>query len=429
MAEEIQHSSKDRHLIAMNPLSLVKNESLVQRTFGDNLFDAYQATLHEPLEALKSIQRQRVLDGLPVWDLSMVNPDLAPPRVVLDRLLESVTKSTNHRYAVSRGVRRLREAFAAKYVNRFGVRIDPEREVCVCLGSKDATFHALRVLADRGDSVIVAAPAYPMHPSAIALTGARSIPWQVSSDPQEAANTLEALLKSSKARVVLVNYPSNPAGMVVSKEWWLQVGAVCARYEACIVNDFVYGEMCFSGHPAVSALTVGDVGARCVEVYSLSKAYNVPGWRVGALVGDAEIVSAVARVKSLADYGLFLPLQYAATVALTCQEDIARPTVQTYERRLKVLSSGLQKLGWNARMPEAGACLWAKYPEELMPENSGFTHSSIGVANKLLSLAGVVVTPGVVFGPNFDDRVRMAVVTTEERLRDVVRMIGEVSVR
>lgn len=409
----------------MNSLSLVKEESLVQSRFGDQLVDPYQATLHAPLESLKSIQRQRVLDGLPVWDLSMVNPDLAPPRVVLDRLLESVTKSTNHRYAVSRGVRRLREGFAVKYANRFGVSLDPEREVCVCLGSKDATFQALRVLVERGDSVIVAAPSYPIQPSAVALIGAQSVPWHVSVDPKEAGQTLEELLRASKARVVLVNFPSNPAGMVVSKEWWLEIGTICARYDASIVNDFVYGEMCFSGTPAVSALTVHEVGARCVEMYSLSKAYNLPGWRVGALLGDAEIVSAVARVKSLADYGLFLPLQYAATVALTCQEDIVRSTVQTYERRLKVLSVGLEKLGWNARIPKAGACLWAEYPQDILPPDADRTHRSIRVGHRLLSLAGVVVTPGVVFGPGFDHCVRMAVVTTEERLRDAIRTIGE----
>jgi alanine-synthesizing transaminase len=366
-----------------------------------------------------------VLDGLAVWDLSMVNPDLPPPRLVLDRLLESVTKPTNHRYAVSRGVRRLREGFAFKYSDTFGIKLDPETQVCVCLGSKDATFHALRALVEPGDAVVVAVPSYPAHPSAVALAGAHSVPWRLVEEPEMAAQTLAAVLQSSGARLVLLNIPSNPAGVVVSEDWWRAVGAVCAQYGATIINDFVYGEMCFSGKPAVSALRAADVGARCVEVYSLSKAYNLPGWRVGALVGDAEIVGAVSRLKSHSDYGLFLPLQYAAAVALTCTEDIVRPTVATYERRLKVLSSGIQRLGWSVAQPKAGACLWARYPAELSARVESEGSRSIAVARHLLATTGVVVTPGIVFGEEFDDYIRFAVVTTEERLRDVVRILDQ----
>lgn len=388
------------------------------------LIDPEQAQRFADLEEIRSIQHQRVLEGLPVWDLSMVNPDLAPPRVVLDRLLESVTKGTNHRYAVSRGVRRLREAFAAKYANRFETSLNPETQVCVCLGSKDATFHALRVLVRSGDTVVVAAPSYPAHPSAVALAGATPIPWQVSQDPAEAAQKLSAILKVSGSRVVLLNFPANPTGAVVSSDWWREIGRVCAAHDAVIINDFVYGEMTFSGVPAVSALSTLASGARCVEVYSLSKAYSVPGWRVGALVGDAEVVGAVSRIKSYADYGLFLPLQYAATVALTTSEDIVRPTTQVYERRLKVLAMGLQGCGWTVDGPKAGACLWAQYPVELTAGVAGGESRSLAIAKMLLRRSGVVVTPGIVFGADFDSYVRFAAVTTEERLREVVTMIG-----
>lgn len=388
------------------------------------LVDPRQARLHEALEELRSIQHQRVLDGQPVWDLSMVNPDLAPPRIVLDRLLESVTKGTNHRYAVSRGVRRLREAFAVKYSTRFGISLNPETQVCVCLGSKDATFHALRVLVKAGDSVVVAAPSYPAHPSAVALAGAVAIPWHVSYDPTEAAQKLSSLLVASRARVVLLNFPSNPSGAVVNRDWWREIGRVCAAHQATIINDFVYGEMTFSNEPAISALYSQESGARCVEVYSLSKAYSVPGWRVGALVGDAEVVSAVSRMKSYADYGLFLPLQYAATVALTTSEDIVRPTTQVYERRLKVLAAGLQGLGWKPRIPQAGACLWAEYPRPLVDDVEIGQSRSLSVANTLLRRCGVVVTPGIVFGEDYDAFVRVAAVTTEERLREVVTIMA-----
>jgi alanine-synthesizing transaminase len=353
----------------------------------------------------------------------MVNPDLAPPRQILDRLLESVTKISNHRYAVSRGVRRLREGFSVKYQNRFGCELDPEKQVCVCLGSKDATFHALRALLHAGDAVVVLAPAYPAHPSAVALAGGRAVSWEFSQDVKVASSSLEAVLKQSKAKVVLLNLPSNPLGLAVSEEWWQEIGGVCARAGVTILNDFVYGEMCFSGRRSASALKAASSGARCVEVYSLSKAYNVPGWRVGALVGDREVVAAVSRLKSNADYGLFLPLQYAAATALTSSEDLVGATVQTYERRLKVLSDGLRGLGWGMVQPEAGACLWAKYPASLAEQADGSRYHSIAVVQHILEHSGVVLTPGVLCGPDFDGWVRLAAVSNEERLRDVIRAL------
>lgn len=380
------------------------------------------------LKPLKDLQHERLLKGQPVLDLSMVNPDLPPPRAVIDRLLESVTKTSTHRYSVSRGVRRLREAFAEKYNAKFGVSLDPESGVCVCLGSKDATFHALRVLIHPGDSVIVAAPSYPAHLSAVTLVGGWTVPWHFSVDPFEAAKSLSLALDTSKAKAVLLNFPSNPAGSVVSAEWWAEVGAVCAARGVTIINDFVYGEMCFDGAVAVSALTAQAQGARVVEVYSLSKAYNVPGWRVGALVGDEKLVRAVARLKAHADYGLFLPLQYAAALALASKDDLVRPTVQSYERRIRVLTSGLTKLGWDVVEPKAGACVWARFPVGLHASAEGLSDSpSIRVAESLLSRAGVLAAPGRVFGEGCDEYVRFAAVVSEERMREVISCIASLS--
>ena len=377
------------------------------------------------LRSLKTLQHQMLVDGKQVFDLSMVNPDLAPPRAVLDRLLESVTKPLNHRYAVSRGVRRLREAFAAKYSTSFGVSLNPETEICVCLGSKDATYHAIKSLITVGDAVVVSSPSYPAHVSSVTLAGGVVVPWECSVEANEAAASLDRVLASSRARVVLLNFPSNPAGVVVSDEWWMAIADVCWRYGAAIINDFVYGEMCFSGEPAVSALKVRERGVRCVEVYSLSKAYNVPGWRVGALVGDTQTVQAVARWKSHSDYGLFLPLQYAASVALTAPQDLVRPTVMAYDRRLRVLATGLRKLGWDVQEPQAGACLWARYPEGLVPAGDGSASASVRVANELLAKSGVLVTPGIVFGEAWDGYVRFSAVVTEERMREVVSALSQ----
>jgi alanine-synthesizing transaminase len=393
---------------------------------GYRLVDPHQAWLQGELDQLRRLQQKRAVNGSPVWDLSMVNPDLAPPRPVLDRLLESVTKTSNHRYAVSRGVRRLREGFSHKYRNSFQREVDPDTQVCVCLGSKDATFHALRVLLNPGDVVIVPSPAYPAHPSAVALASGRCVYWDVPACAEKAAEDLSSLIESTKAKVLLLNFPSNPAGAVVSRQWWYEVGKVCAAHSVTVVNDFVYGEMCFSGQPAASSLCVADLGVRCVEVYSLSKAYNVPGWRVGALVGDRDVVAAVARIKSQADYGLFLPLQYAATQALVATEDIVAPTVKIYERRLRVLSAGLQDLGWDVVQPAAGACLWVQYPARFAVLGA-HEIKSVGVAKHLLNCAGVVVTPGALFGPSCDGWLRFAAVVNEERMRDVINAIRTLS--
>ena len=376
------------------------------------------------LRSLKTLQHQMLVEGKQVFDLSMVNPDLPPPRAVLDRLLESVTKPQNHRYAVSRGVRRLREGFAAKYANRFGVTLNPETEICVCLGSKDATYHALKSLITVGDPVVVSSPSYPAHVSSVTLAGGTVAAWEYSVDPNEAASSLDRLLSSTRARVALLTFPSNPAGAVVSEEWWGAVADVCWRHGVAIINDFVYGEMCFSGEAGVSALKTRERGVRCVEVYSLSKAYNVPGWRVGALVGDSQIVQAVARWKSHSDYGLFLPLQYAASVALTATQDLTRATVMAYDRRLRVLAAGLRRLGWQVQDPHAGACLWARYPADVVPSGEHHASASVRFATELLRQTGVLVTPGVVFGDAWDSYVRFSAVVTEERMREVVSAIS-----
>ena len=374
------------------------------------------------LRPLKDLQRQMLIDGRTVFDLSMVNPDLAPPRVVLDRLLESVTKTQNHRYAVSRGVRRLRDAFANKYATRFGINLNPETEVCVCLGSKDATYQALKSLLKPGDQVVVSAPSYPAHISAVTLAGGSVVSWSYSDDPAQAAASLTTLLETSGAKVVLLNFPSNPAGVVVSLEWWQAIAEVCKRFNAAVINDFVYGEMCFSGQPAVSALWMRERGVLCVEVYSLSKAYNVPGWRVGALVGSEQIVQCVARFKSHSDYGLFLPLQYAASVALTSTQDLVRSTVTAYDRRIRVLAIGLRRLGWTVVEPRAGACGWAKFPEDgfSTSQRESGASGSVAFATELPERTGVLVAPGVVFGDEYDTYVRFSAVVTEERMREVV---------
>jgi alanine-synthesizing transaminase len=254
------------------------------------------------------------------------------------------------------------------------------------------------------------------------------VPWVFPLEAKGAASALEEVVASRKPKVLVLNLPANPTGAVVGADWWQAVGAVCRRHDVIIVNDFIYGEMCFPGQSAASSLTARESGARCVEVYSLSKAYNVPGWRVGAIVGDSEVVRSVSRLKSHSDFGLFLPLQYAAAMALTVSEDVVRPTTAAYERRLKILSVGLKSLGWEVTDPKAGASLWCRYPHYLSPgpDDAG-EPASVKVAERLLREAGVLVTPGIVFGAEFDGFVRFAAVVPEERMRDVVSALRKLA--
>jgi alanine-synthesizing transaminase len=276
-----------------------------------------------------------------------------------------------------------------------------------------------------GESVVVGSPTYPAHAAAVALAGGRKVPWLLEADAERAAQSLQAVLQSSGSRVVLLNVPSNPSGLVVDAEWWRAIGEVCSRFGATVINDFVYGEMCFSGMPAQSALVMAAQGVSCVEVYSLSKSHNIPGWRVGALLGDARILSAVARLKAHSDYGLFLPLQHAAAFALTTPDDLVRPTVATYDRRIKLLSSGLKRVGWTVSEAKAGACVWAKFPAELgQAADSTIASRSVAVAHMLLTKHAVLVSPGVMFGDAFDDHIRFAAVVSEERIRDVISALS-----
>lgn len=382
-----------------------------------------QSNSIEAFDSIKDVHKEKVHRGEQVWDLSMVNPDMHPPRVLMDRLLEFVTKGNNHRYAVSRGVRRLREAFAIKYERKFEQVVNPESDVCVCLGSKDGIFNILRAAIVAGERVLIGAPSYPAHHSAVELAGGVSIAWQIPFDPHEAYVSLNEQLRVHRPRVLLLNLPANPSGAVVGYDWWAQVARCCAHHDVLLVNDFVYGEMCFSGEPAVSALVGRQYGARCVEVYSLSKAYNVPGWRVGGIVGDAEVVRSVAQLKAKADYGLFLPLQYAASFALSSEEELVAETARTYRRRLRVLMEGLQDVGCEMCEPQAGACLWTRLPErvKLGGQNSS---QSIDFAAALLASENIVVTPGILFGVEYDRWIRLAAVTSEERLREAARRMS-----
>jgi alanine-synthesizing transaminase len=371
----------------------------------------------DPLAELNALKLERLSRGGGLVDLSMINPDLPPPRYLLDKLVEATFKPQNHRYAVSRGIRKLREAFAVKYGTVFGVKLDPEEEVCVTLGTKDGLVSALRCLGRPGDAVAVAQPTYPAHLSAIQLAGGRPVFYELGNDGAELVSNIERVLESHRPNVLLLNLPNNPTGRVAHRSELESICRSAAAWGAVVINDFVYGDMVHRGEAAPSVLSISSDGPK-VEIYSLSKAYSVPGWRVGALVGPQAIVHQVARLKSHSDYGVFLPLQMAAAAGLGVSENLVAPLTRQYEHRARVLVDGLRRLGWRVELPAAGASVWAELPVDVA--------GSFEYVRQLLEEAGVFALPGKIFGAQWDRYVRFALVQGEERLREALQRMERV---
>jgi alanine-synthesizing transaminase len=375
----------------------------------------------DPLTDLNRAKLELVSAGRPLIDLSMINPDLAPPRFLLDKLLEATVKPANHRYAVSRGVRRLRESFALKYRAAFGVPRDPEREICVTLGTKDALVSVLRVLGSVGDVVALAEPTYPAHLSAVHLAGLQPCSFPLGDSGAALVANLERALQSQRCVAVLINLPNNPTGLVASADEMAAICRVARKHGAVVINDFVYGEMVFGGGSAPSILGCADGAEHAVEIYSLSKAYSVPGWRVGALLGPEAIVRQVARLKSHTDYGIFLPLQIAAAAALSAGADLTAVPTQQYAQRSQLLVAGLRRLGWETEPPRAGASVWARLPVEVRGRGAFWA------VERMLRRAELFALPGGLFGQRWGEYVRFAVVVSEERLREgVARLEGDI---
>jgi alanine-synthesizing transaminase len=366
-------------------------------------------------------KRQALMDGVDFIDLSMVNPDLSPPRIVVDRLLEAINQSGSHRYSSSRGIKKLREAFAERYARIFGVSLDAENQVCVTLGSKDGVLHALSAIMAIAPSsapvVLVGAPTYPAYRFVADYLGVSLATFDITQNENDMLGDIDRLAQSIQAPALLLNFPNNPTGISVSRGFYKGLAEIIKARSLYVVNDFTYGEMVYDGNPAVSLLSdlMGDVSDRVVESYSLSKVFSVPGWRVGGLLGSSRIVGEVARLKSRVDFGVFLPIQVAAVSALQSESEVVQANTETYQRRYRFLRDELSKLGWSVPEVNAGCCLWAASPDGMK-----FHHN---LAEDLL-LAGVAALPGAAFGKTFENFVRFALVTSESQLREVVNRIA-----
>ncbi len=369
---------------------------------------------------INKLRSEKRRAGDDVIDLGMGNPSDPPADVIVDKLAEAARDPRNHGYSEAWGLLNLRRDVAAKYYKQYGVHLDPEREVLTCLGSKEGFSHMCLALLGPGDSAIVPAPYYPPHLFAVALAGGNQILLEVM-DPDRflsnVAYTCQHLYPRPK--VLIVNFPHNPSTTVVEPGFYVEVVKLAKRYGFMVISDMAYADVTFDGYKTPSFLaTPGaiDVG---VEFTTMSKGYNMAGWRIGFCAGNPEMVRSLATIKSYYDYGMFQPIQIAAIVALRHTDAAVEAQSKVYQRRRDCLCEGLERIGWPVERPKATMFLWAKIPE---PWASQMT--SIEFAMKLLKEGDVVVSPGGGFGESGEGYVRMALVENENRLRQAVRQIG-----
>ena len=366
---------------------------------------------------LKAKARAR---GEDIIDFGMGNPDQPPPRHIVDKLVEAAQRNDTHRYSVSRGVPRLRKAICDWYARRYGVELDPETQAIVTIGSKEGLAHLALATVGPGDAVLVPNPAYPIHPYGFVIAGAdiRHVPLV---DGIDFFAELEKAIKDSwpRPKMLILNFPGNPTTQCVELEFFEKVIAIAREHEIWVLNDLAYADLCFDGYRAPSILQVPGATDIAVEFYSLSKSYNMPGWRVGFMCGNRVLVAALARMKSYLDYGMFTPIQVAAITALDGPQDCVDAIREMYRRRRDVLCEGLNSVGWQVEKPKATMFVWAPIPE-------AYRHmGSLEFSKKLLQEARVAVSPGIGFGEYGDDHVRFGLIENEHRTRQAIRGIRE----
>jgi alanine-synthesizing transaminase len=356
--------------------------------------------------------------GADVVDLGFGNPDLPSPPVAVEKLQEAAGKARNHRYSASRGIPNLRAAICERYARNYGVELDPERESIVTIGAKEGLSHLLWVLVEPGDVALVPAPSYPIHLFAPVLAGAAVA--QVAMGPEEdvLSNLAETFEHSRpRPRVVILSFPHNPTTTVVDAAFWQQVVDFAREREILVVHDFAYADIAFDGYRPPSILQAEGAREVAVELYSLTKGFSMAGWRVGFVVGNADVVAALGRLKSYLDYGTFQPVQIASIVALREAEEHVEWVRESYKGRRDALRDGLWRIGWPVPTPRATMFMWAPIPDAYRELGS---HE---FALHLLREAHVSVSPGAGFGPGGDGHVRFALVENEQRIAQAVRGI------
>jgi alanine-synthesizing transaminase len=368
---------------------------------------------------INALKYQKRRAGIDVIDLGMGNPTDVPEPGIIDKLCEAARDERNHRYSVSNGLFNLRREVAIRYERRHGVKLDPDREIIACLGSKEAFSHMCLALLGPGDTAIVPAPSFPIHVYSVALASANVLSAECT-EPDKFLSTIAHVAETlyPRPKVVVVNFPHNPTATVVERDFYVDLVALAKRFGFMVISDFAYGDVGFDGYQPPSFLSVPgavDVG---VETTTMSKGYNMAGWRIGFCAGNAEMIRALATIKGYYDYGIFQAVQIAAIIALRHGEESVQRQALEYQGRRDVLVDGLRRIGWQAESPRAGMFVWARYPEQWQ------TMGSIDFSMKLLEEAEIAVSPGRGFGEAGEGYLRLALVENEHRLRQAVRQIA-----
>ncbi|MBP8901587.1 MAG: alanine transaminase, partial [Thiobacillaceae bacterium] len=358
---------------------------------------------------LKMAARRR---GEDIIDFGMGNPDQPTPPHIVDKMIETARRGDTHRYSVSKGIPRLRKAICNWYKTRYGVDFDPEKEAIVTIGSKEGIAHLALATLDRGDIVLVPNPSYPIHIYGPVIAGAdiRHIPMVPGVN---FFDEMETAIRNHwpKPKMLILNFPSNPTTQCVELEFFEKIVAMAREYGILVVHDIAYADIVFDGYQAPSIMQVKGAKDVAVEFFTLSKSYNMPGWRVGFMVGNQRLCAALARIKSYHDYGTFTPIQVAAIAALEGPQDCVEDIRVMYQKRRDALVKGLNEVGWHVQAPKATMFLWTPIPEP-------YAHmKSLEFSKKVLADAKVAVSPGVGFGDYGDDHVRFALIENEHRTR------------
>jgi alanine-synthesizing transaminase len=359
-------------------------------------------------------------DGEDIIDFGMGNPDQPTPKHIVEKLVEVAQRDNTHRYSMSRGIPRLRKAICEWYRTRYEVALDFDTEAIATIGSKEGLAHLALATVGPGDAVLVPNPAYPIHPYGFVIAGAdiRHVPLVPGMD---FFTELEKAIRLSwpKPKMLVLNFPANPTTQCVELEFFEKVVAIAREHQIWVVHDLAYADLVFDGYQAPSILQVPGAREVAVETFSLSKSYNMPGWRVGFVCGCPELIAALARMKSYLDYGMFTPVQVAAIAALEGPQDCVKEIRDMYKRRRDVLCNGLNGMGWQVEKPKATMFVWAPIPEQYR------AMGSLEFCKKLLREARVAVSPGIGFGEYGDDHVRFALIENEHRTRQAIRGIRD----
>ena len=365
-----------------------------------------------------TLKREARARGEDIIDFGMGNPDQPTPQHIVDKLVETAQRGDTHRYSQSKGIPRLRRAICNWYKSRYDVELDPETEAIVTLGSKEGIAHLAMAILGPGDAVLVPNPSYPVHPYGFVIADAdvRHVP--LTGDVDFFEELKRAITNTwPKPKVLVINFPGNPTTECVDLAFFEKVIAIAREHRIWVVQDLAYADLVFDGYEAPSILQVEGARDIAVEFFTLSKSYNMPGWRVGFCVGNPTLVNALGRIKSYLDYGMFTPVQVAAIAALEGDQGCVAEIRDMYRKRRDVLCGGLNALGWEVRPPKATMFVWARIPPRFAQMGS------LEFTKALLQEAGVAVSPGIGFGQYGDDHVRFALIENEQRTRQALRGI------